>query len=91
MSSLRVGMITTGTVVLVEDNRAFVQVGGKTEGIIYKEYYTKNHKEIDSLTSVLKEGDSIRVEVMKVSDSQILLSRISIEEREKRSSENHHW
>jgi ribosomal protein S1 len=84
MSSLRVGMITTGTVVLVEDNRAFVQVGGKTEGIIYKEYYTKNHKEINSLTSVLKEGDSIRVEVMKVSDSQILLSRISIEEREKR-------
>ena len=53
MSSLRVGAIVRGTVVLVEDNRAFVAVGGKTEGIIYKEYYTKNSKEISSLKSVL--------------------------------------
>lgn len=84
MSSLRVGAIVRGTVVLVEDNRAFVAVGGKTEGIIYKEYYTKNSKEISSLKSVLKEGDEIRVEITKSTDSQILLSRISIEEREQR-------
>jgi len=83
MSNLRVGTIVTGEVFSVDDNLAYVSVGGKQEGRIYLEYYTTN-KDVKSLKEVLKPGDQIRVEVMKMSDSLPLLSRLGIEEKEKR-------
>ncbi len=83
MSSLRVGAIITGTVVMVSERTAYVSVGGKSEGRIYLEHYT-NDKNVLSLKDVLKEGDEIKVQVSKITPDVILLSRTEIEEKEKR-------
>ena len=83
MSNLRVGTTVTGEVVSVEDNLAYVAVGGKSEGRIYLEHYTSD-KDVKSLKDVLKEGHQIKVQVTKNSDGLILLSRLDIEEKEKR-------
>ena len=53
MSNLRVGTTVTGEVVSVEDNLAYVAVGGKSEGRIYLEHYTSD-KDVKSLKDVLK-------------------------------------
>jgi len=83
MSNLRVGNIVTGTVIVVEDNLAYIGVGGKSEGRMYLEYFTSN-KEVKSLKGILKEGDQIRVQVSKITDGLILLSRLEMEEKERR-------
>jgi len=83
MSNLRVGTIVTGTVIVVEDNLAYISVGGKSEGRMYLEYFTSS-KDIKSLKDVLKVGQVLKVQVAKMSDGLILLSRLEMEEREKR-------
>jgi len=83
MSNLRVGSVITGTVIVVEDNLAYVSVGGKSEGRMYLEYFTSS-KDIKSLKDVLKVGQNIKVQIAKMVDGLILLSRLEMEEREKR-------
>ncbi len=83
MSNLKVGSIVTGTVIVVEDNLAYIGVGGKSEGRMYLEYFTSN-KEVKSLKGILKEGDQIKVQVSKITDGLILLSRLEMEERDRR-------
>ena len=84
MSNLKVGSIVTGTVIVVEDNLAYIGVGGKSEGRMYLEYFTSN-KEVKSLKGILKEGDQIKVQVSKITDGLILLSRLEMEERDRRA------
>ena len=84
MSNLRVGTIVQGTVVGVYDNMAYVDVGAKSEGVIYLDHYTTSNT-VKSLKDCLKEGDQIRVQVAKITqDSSVYLSRLEIEEKEKR-------
>ena len=87
MSNLRVGSLVKGTVIYVDDTLAYVNVGGKSEGRIYLDHYTAN-KDIKSLKDVLHVDDVINVEVTstKTKDGEecILLSRLGLEEKEKR-------
>lgn len=83
MSNLRVGTIVNGTVIVVEEKLAYISVGGKSEGRMYLEYYTSN-KDVKSLADCLKVGDQIRVQVAKITDGLVLLSRLEMEEKEKR-------
>ena len=83
MSSLKVGSIVSGTVVVVEDNLAYIGFGGKTEGRIYLEYYTSD-KNVKSLKDVLKVNDVVKVQISKITPDLVMLSRLEIEEKEKR-------
>ncbi|MCR5741218.1 MAG: S1 RNA-binding domain-containing protein [Gammaproteobacteria bacterium] len=84
MANLRVGALIRGAeVIRVEDNVAYLGVGAKCDGTIYLDFFT-NDKNVKSLKDVLKEGDRIDVEVSKVTSENVFLSRLSIEDREKR-------
>ena len=84
MANLRVGALIRGAeVIRVEDNVAYLGVGAKCDGTIYLDYYTLD-KSVKSLKDVLKEGDRIDVEVAKVTSENVFLSRIGLEEKEKR-------
>ena len=85
MSSLRVGSVVEGTVIAVEDNLAYVGVDAKQDGRIYLDHYTANYKDVKSLKDLVKEGDKIRVQIAGFTpDGSPLLSRLEIEEKEKR-------
>ena len=85
MANLRPGALIRGAeVIRVEDNIAYLGVGAKCDGKIYLDYYTSD-KNVKSLKEVLKEGDKIDVEVSKVTSENVFLSRLDIEEREKRN------
>ena len=84
MANLRVGALIRGAeVIRVEDNVAYLGVGAKCDGTIYLDYYTLD-KNVKSLKDVLKEGDRIDVEVSKITSENVFLSRIGLEEKEKR-------
>ncbi len=83
MSNLRVGTIVNGTVVEVYDNLAYIDVGAKTEGQIYLEYFTSK-KDVKSLKDCIKPGDQIKVQIQKITLDSIYLSRLDMEEKERR-------
>lgn len=84
MANLRVGAYIRGAeVIRVEDNMAYLGVGAKCDGKIYLEFFTSD-KNVRSLKELIKEGDKIDVEVSKVTSENVFLSRLGIEEKEKR-------
>ena len=84
MANLRVGAYIRGAeVIRVEDNMAYLGVGAKCDGKIYLEFFTSD-KNVRSLKDLIKEGDKIDVEVSKVTSENVFLSRLGIEEKEKR-------
>ena len=82
MSSLKVGSVVSGEVILVEDNVAYIGIGGKSEGRIYLDHFTSD-KNAKSLKDFMKVGDQIRVQIQKMGDV-IMLSRLELEEKERR-------
>lgn len=76
---IRPGQLITGTVLQIVDGEVFVNVGYKSDGVIPKaEFSTDADVRAED---VVKEGDSIDVEVLKVNDGEgnVLLSRKNVE------------
>lgn len=80
--SIHRGDVVEGTVIGVNDNEIYVNIGYKSDGIIHKSEYT-NYPTIN-LMDVVKEGDKIKAKIMKVNDGegQVLLTykRLQTEE-----------
>lgn len=80
--SIHRGDVVEGTVISVNDNEIYVNIGYKSDGIIHKSEYT-NYPSIN-LMEVVKEGDKIKAKIMKVNDGegQVLLTykRLQTEE-----------
>ncbi len=76
------GEVVEGTVISVNENEIYVNIGYKSDGIIPKSEFT-NYPSV-SLTEAVKEGETIRAKVLKVNDGegQVLLTykRLQTEE-----------
>ncbi len=83
---VRPGQVLTGKVVLVGSEGVAVDIGAKTEGIIPFNQLTEKPLSEEELKGLLKPGDEVRVQVLKVDPEtgQILLSRKKVEAQE-------HW
>ena len=78
---IRPGQVVKGTVIGITDNEVLVNVGYKSDGYIPRgEFETNDETKIEDL---VKEGDTIDVEVVKVNDGEgnVLLSRKNIQSR----------
>ncbi len=76
---IRPGQVITGTVLQVVDGEVFVNIGYKSDGVIPKaEFATDTEIRPED---VVKEGDSIEVEVLMVNDGEgnVRLSRKNVE------------
>lgn len=82
LKAIRRGEVIEGTIIGVNDDEIYVNIGYKSDGIIPKSEYT-NYPSI-SLKDSVKEGDKIRAKVLKVNDGegQVLLTykRLQTEE-----------
>lgn len=76
---IRPGQTITGTVLQIVDGEVFVNVGYKSDGVIPKGEFSSDPDA--NVNELVKEGDSIDVEVVKVNDGEgnVLLSRRSAE------------
>ena len=76
---IRPGQVITGTVLQIVDGEVFVNIGYKSDGVIPKTELSSD-AEVRA-EDVVKEGDSIDVEVIKVNDGEgnVLLSRKNVE------------
>lgn len=76
------GEVIEGTIISVNEDEIYVNIGYKSDGIIPKSEFT-NYPSV-SLTESVKEGDKIRAKVLKVNDGegQVLLTykRLQTEE-----------
>jgi 4-hydroxy-3-methylbut-2-enyl diphosphate reductase len=79
MVQIRNGQLVTGTVVQIVDEEVCVNIGYKSDGIIPKSEFSSDPDVKPS--EVLKVGDAVLVEVLKVKDEDgnVLLSRKSVE------------
>ena len=76
---IRPGQVIAGTVLQVVDGEVFVNIGYKSDGIVPKTEFSADPELRPE--DVVKEGDSIDVEVLKVNDGEgnVLLSRKNVE------------
>lgn len=74
---VNVGDTVTGTVIKVEDKHVLVDFGYKTEGIVPIGELSSLHVELPS--DVVSEGDSLTLQVKKVTDDEIVLSKKAID------------
>src|SRR5690625_1935129 len=72
-NELHVGDIVTGTVVKIDDKQVFVDVGQKSEGIIPISELSNLH--VENPAEVVQEGEELTLEVKKVADEEIILSK----------------
>lgn len=84
MMPIRAGKIIRGKVVSVNENEVCVNIGYKADGFIQRSEFSANG-DVDP-TTVVKEGDEIDVEVLKVNDGEgnVLLSKKNVDSRK-------HW
>jgi small subunit ribosomal protein S1 len=82
---VRPGQVLTGKVVFVGSEGVAVDIGAKTEGIIPFNQLTEKPLSDEELKGLLKPGDEVRVQVLKVDPEtgQILLSRKKVEATER--------
>ncbi len=78
---IRPGQMITGTVIQIVDGEVFVNIGYKADGVIPKGEFSAD-PEVRA-EDVVKEGDSIDVEVLMVNDGEgnVRLSRKNVEGR----------
>ncbi len=74
---LNTGDTVTGTVVKVEEKQVLVDIGYKTEGIVPISELSSLHVELPS--DVVSEGDSLTLQVKKVTDDEIVLSKKAVD------------
>ncbi|MGI6316280.1 MAG: bifunctional 4-hydroxy-3-methylbut-2-enyl diphosphate reductase/30S ribosomal protein S1 [Christensenellales bacterium] len=84
MMPIRAGKIIRGKVVSVNENEVCVNIGYKADGFIHRSEFSANG-DVDP-TTIVKEGDEIEVEVLKVNDGEgnVLLSKKNVDSRK-------HW
>lgn len=80
LSYIRTGERLKGTVIYVSPDAVSLNINYKSDGIITRDEYSLT--EIPDLTKVLKEGDEIEAQVLKVSDQDgnVVLTRKPLEE-----------
>ncbi len=78
---VRSGQVMTGTIVQVTETEVSVNIGYKSDGYIPKAEFSSDPDV--NIADVVKVGDSIEVEVIKVNDAEgnVLLSHKSVEAR----------
>ena len=83
MVQIKSGMVLTGKVVSVNEEEVCVNIGYKADGIIKRKDFSNNEDE--NPADVVKEGDEIEVEVVRVrdEDGNVILSRKNVEARKK--------
>lgn len=76
------GSVVTGKVVQVEPERVFVDVGGKTEGIL--EMGEVSFRKIEDITEVIKVGDEFNVKIIDIENEngEMMVSKRRAEEQE---------
>jgi len=81
MVQIKSGMVLTGKVVSVNEEEVCVNIGYKADGIIKRKDFSNNEDE--NPADVVKEGDEIEVEVVRVrdEDGNVILSRKNVEAR----------
>ncbi len=81
MMPIRPGQIIKGKVVSVNDNEVCVNIGYKADGFIQRSEFSAG--EDVNPRDVIKEGDEIEVEVLKVNDGEgnVLLSKKNVDSR----------
>lgn len=77
MPELNVGDTVTGTVVKVEEKQVLVDIGYKTEGIVPISELSSLH--VDLPSDVVSEGDSVTLQVKKVTDEEVVLSKKAVD------------
>lgn len=77
-ASVKVGMVTEGTVETLKDYGAFVNLGKGVTGLLHVSQISQ--KRIKTPSEVLKEGDKVKVKVTKVADGRISLSMKVLED-----------
>ena len=78
---IRNGQIITGSVVQIVDGEVCVNIGYKSDGFIPRNEFSADN-DVDP-SEIVKVGDSIEVEVLKVNDGEgnVLLSRKNVESK----------
>jgi len=74
---VNVGDTVTGTVVKVEDKQVLVDFGYKTEGIVPISELSSLH--VEQPSDVVSEGDSLTLQVKKVTDDEVVLSKKAVD------------
>lgn len=77
MPELNVGDTVTGTVVKVEEKQVLVDIGYKTEGIVPISELSSLH--VDLPSDVVSEGDTVTLQVKKVTDDEVVLSKKAVD------------
>jgi len=81
MVQIKSGMVLTGKVVSVNEDEVCVNIGYKADGLVKRKDFSNDENE--SPVDVVKEGDEIEVEVVRVrdEDGNVILSRKNVEAR----------
>lgn len=81
VSNIRTGDIVKGTVISVNPDSISVNINYKSDGIITREEYS--FVQVPDLTAVVKEGEEIEAQVVKLSDQDgnVVLTRKPLEEK----------
>src|SRR5690625_6997782 len=72
-NELQVESIVTGTIVKVDEKQVFVDIGQKSEGIIPISELSNLH--VENPADIVEEGEELTLEVKKVEDEEIVLSK----------------
>lgn len=80
VSSMQVGLVTTGTVEKIVPYGAFVKIGEDLSGLVHISQICGRH--LKSPKEVLSEGQQVNVKIIDVKDGKISLSIKAVEEKE---------
>lgn len=79
-NELEVGNIVTGTVVKIDEKQVLVDIGQKSEAIIPISELSNLH--VEDPAEIVKEGDELTLEVKKVEDEEIIVSKKLVDAEE---------
>src|SRR5690625_209361 len=79
-NELQVESIVTGTIVKVDEKQVFVDIGQKSEGIIPISELSNLH--VENPADIVEEGEELTLEVKKVEDEEIILSKKLVDAQE---------
>ncbi|MFB4166337.1 30S ribosomal protein S1 [Virgibacillus sp. JSM 102003] len=77
ITQFEIGDILTGTVVKVEDKQVLVDIGYKSEGIVPISELSSLH--IEQASDLVKEGDELTLQVKKMEDDEVILSKKAVD------------
>ena len=84
-AKVSVGLVTEGKVDSIKDYGAFVDIGDGVTGLLHVSQIS--NKRIKTPSEVLKEGDTVQVQVIGIKDGKISLSMKSLEAEKKERKE----